>query len=82
MSTTSSAGDRGVVEERLLQQSAAASKTSNVLSTPVVDLETDCLDEQAVRGLLPLTLGKIAVPGITLTPSAFSVQTAWRIHLS
>lgn len=71
----------GVVEERLLQQSAAASKTSNVLSTPVVDVETDCLDEQAVCGL-PLTLGKIAIPGITHTPSAFSVQTAWRIRLS
>lgn len=40
----------------------------------MVDVETDCLDEQAVFGLLPLTLGKISIPGITLTPLAFSIQ--------
>lgn len=51
-----------------------ASKTSCVLSTPVVDVETDCLDEQTMCGLLPLTLGKIAIPRITLTPSALSIQ--------
>lgn len=51
-----------------------ASKTSYVLSTPVVDVETDCLDQQTMCGLLPLTLGKIAIPRITLTPSALSIQ--------
>lgn len=55
-------------------KATAASKTSCVLSTPVVDVETDCLDEQTMCGLLPLTLGKIAIPRITLTPSALSIQ--------
>lgn len=55
-------------------KATTASKTSYVLSTPVVDVETDYLDEQTMCGLLPLTLGKIAIPRITLTPSAFSLQ--------
>ena len=38
------------------------------------DVDTDYLDEQAMCGLLPLTLGKISIPGIALTPLAFSVQ--------
>lgn len=55
-------------------KAAAASKTSYVLSTPAVDVETYYLDEQTMCGLLPLTLGKISIPGIALKSSAFSIQ--------
>ena len=58
----------------VFNKAAAASKTSYVLSTPVVDVETDYLDVQTMCGLLPLTLGKISIPGIMLTPLAFSIQ--------
>ena len=56
------------------EKATAASETSYVLSTPVVDVETYYLDERTMCGLLPLTLGKIFIPGITSTPSAFSIR--------
>lgn len=55
-------------------KAAAASQTSYVLSTPAIDVETYNLDQQTMCGLLPLTLGKISIPGIALKSTAFSIQ--------
>jgi hypothetical protein len=56
------------------KRALAASHTSYVLSTPVVDVETDYLDQETMCGLLPFTLRKISIPGVASVPSAFSIQ--------
>jgi hypothetical protein len=55
-------------------KAAAAARTSYILSTPVLDVETDYVDQQTVCGLLPFTLSEISIPGIESTPSAFAIQ--------
>jgi hypothetical protein len=40
----------------------------------VADVETDYLDQETMCGLLPLTLRKISIPGVTPTPTAFSIE--------
>lgn len=55
-------------------KAAAASRTSYVLSTPALDVETDYLDQQTMCGLLPFTLSEISIPGVDSTPSAFGIQ--------
>lgn len=56
------------------KKAVAVSHTSYVLSTPVVDVETDYLDQETMCGLLPFKLRKISIPGVASVPSAFSIQ--------
>jgi hypothetical protein len=56
------------------KKAAAASRTSYVLSTPALDVETDHLDQQTMCGLLPFTVSEISIPGVDSTPSAFGIQ--------
>ena len=44
------------------------------LSEPVLDVETDDLDQQTVCGLLPFTISEISIPDVDSTPSAFAIQ--------
>ncbi len=45
-----------------------------LLTEPVLDVETDYLDQQTVCGLLPFTISEISIPGVDSTPSAFAIQ--------
>lgn len=55
-------------------KAATVSRTSYVLCTPALDVETDYLDQQTMCGLLPFTLSEISIPGVNSTPSAFGIQ--------
>jgi hypothetical protein len=55
-------------------KAVAASRTSYVLSTPAVDVETDYLDQTTMCGLLLLRLREISVPGVGSSASSFAVQ--------
>jgi hypothetical protein len=56
------------------KKAVAASRTSYILSEPVLDVETDYLDQQTVCGLLPFALSEISIPGVDSNPSAFAIQ--------
>ena len=58
------------------QRAVAASKTSHVMSTLAADVETYNLDQATMCGLLPFTLKKISIPGVSSTASTFAIQPA------
>ena len=60
------------------QKATAASRSPHVNATTQLDVETDYLDQQTMCGLLPFTVTKIVMPGISPIPSAFSTAQIGR----
>lgn len=61
------------------QRAVAASKTPRVMSTLAADVETYNLDQATMCGLLPFTLKKISIPGVSSTASTFAIQPGKRL---
>ena len=56
------------------QRAVAASQTPYIMSTLAADVETYYLDQATMCGLLPFTLKKISIPGVSSTASTFAIQ--------